>query len=128
MPDWIRSAQPFLIILIMYWFISHQTAQELERVFSHSEASSTTSIHAACGLASARNPPLRIQVGGGPEPPKQREERHDDYYANVGDAIRTLREDVPTLFTSELTCAPTSLSTAVARYWCLMVCIAQAPQ
>ena len=49
--------------------------------------------------------PLRIQVGGGPEPPKQREERSDDYYANVGDAIRTLREDVPDLFKSDLNCA-----------------------
>jgi hypothetical protein len=50
---------------------------------------------------------LKVQVGGKPEPPKHksREERHDDFYANVGDAIRTLREDVPTLFKRELNCA-----------------------
>jgi hypothetical protein len=50
----------------------------------------------------------QVQVGGGPEPPKsrQREDRQDDFYANVGDAIRTLREDVPTLFSKELNCAP----------------------
>jgi hypothetical protein len=44
-----------------------------------------------------------VQVGG-PEPPKSRE-RHDDFYANVGDAIRTLRDDVPTLFKSDINCA-----------------------
>lgn len=32
-------------------------------------------------------------------------EKCPDYYANVGDAIRTLREDVPALFERELNCA-----------------------
>jgi hypothetical protein len=36
-------------------------------------------------------------------PPEQRE-RTPDYYANVGDAIRTLREDIPQLFSRELNC------------------------
>jgi hypothetical protein len=36
-------------------------------------------------------------------PPDQRE-RSPDYYANVGDAIRTLREDIPLLFERELNC------------------------
>jgi hypothetical protein len=54
---------------------------------------------------------LRVQVGGGPEPPKQKErhEKADDFYANVGDAIRTLREDVPTCLRRELNCAIPSL-------------------
>jgi len=36
-------------------------------------------------------------------PPDQRE-KTPDYYANVGDAIRTLREDIPLLFEKELNC------------------------
>lgn len=36
-------------------------------------------------------------------PPDQRE-KSPDYYANVGDAIRTLREDIPLLFERELNC------------------------
>lgn len=105
-----------------------RVVQELERVYSHEDATSTErpyvfvawAMPSLSGLrvvlpgedASA----LRVQVGGGPKPPTQKEqkgeERHDDYYANVGDAIRTLREDVPTLFTSKLNCAPFS--------WCLL--------
>jgi hypothetical protein len=46
-----------------------------------------------------------VQVGGPPEPPKSKEERKEDFYANVGDAIRTLREDVPTCLKSEMNCA-----------------------
>lgn len=32
------------------------------------------------------------------------QERTPDYFANVGDAIRTLREDIPSLFEQELNC------------------------
>ncbi len=31
-------------------------------------------------------------------------ERSEDYFANVGDAIRCLREDIPALFERELNC------------------------
>jgi hypothetical protein len=98
------------------------TLQELERVYSHQDATSTEcpdefvawAFLSLSGLrvvlAGEDASVLRVQVGGGPKPPTQKkqkgEERHDDYYANVGDAIRTLREDVPTLFTSKLNCAP----------------------
>ena len=34
----------------------------------------------------------------------QNRQRRDDFYANVGDAIRTLREETPLLFQQELTC------------------------
>ena len=34
----------------------------------------------------------------------QNKQRRDDFYANVGDAIRTLREETPLLFQQELTC------------------------
>ena len=34
----------------------------------------------------------------------------DNYYANVGYAIRTLRDDIPLLFMRELNCEPRSLS------------------
>jgi hypothetical protein len=41
------------------------------------------------------------------EPPQQRDkQKHADYYANVGDAIRTLRDDIPLLFAKELNCEP----------------------
>ncbi len=41
------------------------------------------------------------------EKPSQREKNQDrspDYFANVGDAIRTLREDIPLLFEREISC------------------------
>jgi len=37
-------------------------------------------------------------------PTKGPGEKSPDYYANVGDAIRTLREDVPRLFEQDLNC------------------------
>jgi hypothetical protein len=37
-------------------------------------------------------------------PPPDQRERSPDYYANVGDAIRTLREDIPLLFERDLNC------------------------
>jgi hypothetical protein len=39
------------------------------------------------------------------KPPKSKsQEKSPDYYANVGDAIRTLREDIPKLFEEDLNC------------------------
>lgn len=32
------------------------------------------------------------------------ESKKDDYYANMGDAIRTLREDIPQMFRKDLNC------------------------
>jgi hypothetical protein len=37
-------------------------------------------------------------------PTKGSGEKSPDYYANVGDAIRTLREDIPRLFEQDLNC------------------------
>jgi hypothetical protein len=37
-------------------------------------------------------------------PTKGPGEKSPDYYANVGDAIRTLREDIPLLFKQDLNC------------------------
>jgi hypothetical protein len=37
-------------------------------------------------------------------PTKGPGEKSPDYYANVGDAIRTLRDDIPDLFTQDLNC------------------------
>ena len=45
---------------------------------------------------------FRVQLGE-PQPPQQ-EDKHKDYYANVGDCIRTLREDIPLLFSKDLNC------------------------
>ena len=44
-----------------------------------------------------------VQVGP-PAPPGQKGQKHSDYYANVGDAIRTLRDDIPQLFAKDLDC------------------------
>jgi hypothetical protein len=43
------------------------------------------------------------------EPPKQKDDKRQDFYANVGDAIRTLREDIPLLFQQDLNCELCSL-------------------
>ena len=98
--------------------------QELERAFTCQYAASDDPMQQTCapwlGVPSGSDPPmwpespvLRVQVGGGPEPPKQKErqEKHDDFYANVGDAIRTLREDVPSCLRSDLNCAALLLRT-----------------
>lgn len=45
---------------------------------------------------------FKVQLDESPPPPGK--ERSPDYYANVGDAIRTLREDIPVLFYKELNC------------------------
>lgn len=54
-------------------------------------------------------PARRAALASGPPPqqqqtPPDQRERSPDYYANVGDAIRTLREDIPQLFDRELNC------------------------
>ena len=44
------------------------------------------------------------------EPPTPRgKQKNSDFYANVGDAIRTLREDIPLLFEREFDCELTFL-------------------
>jgi hypothetical protein len=43
-----------------------------------------------------------VQLNEPPKPPGR--DKHQDFYANVGDAIRTLREDIPLLFVKELNC------------------------
>ena len=45
----------------------------------------------------------------------QNRQRRDDFYANVGDAIRTLREETPLLFQQELTCEWAERSAASMR-------------
>ncbi len=51
---------------------------------------------------------LAVKLEESPSSLKQQEEerrKRQDYYANVGDAIRTLREEIPLLFWHDLTCA-----------------------
>lgn len=45
-----------------------------------------------------------VQLSGPPGSPKSKEKK-EDFYANVGDAIRTLREDVPTCLKDDINCA-----------------------
>ena len=66
-------------------------------------------------LASARGDgggaaPSRLGVQLNEPPPRQQqsgdeEQRDKDFFANVGDAIRTLRDDYPLLFAKDLDCA-----------------------
>eukprot|EP00892_Ulva_mutabilis_P009650 jgi/Ulvmu1/7057/UM033_0117.1 len=42
-----------------------------------------------------------VQLSGPPGPPKSKDKK-EDFYANVGDAIRTLREDVPTCLKDDI--------------------------
>lgn len=44
-----------------------------------------------------------VQLSGPPGPPKSKDKK-EDFYANVGDAIRTLREDVPTCLKDDINC------------------------
>lgn len=51
--------------------------------------------------------PLRVQLNEPPPRPPQHQdggERDKEFFANVGDAIRTLREDYPMLFVKNLNC------------------------
>ena len=50
---------------------------------------------------------LLVQLNDAPESIKEKEDRRkrQDFYANAGDAIRTLREDIPRLFMRDFTCA-----------------------
>ena len=50
---------------------------------------------------------LQVRLDDPLESVKEKEERRrlQDYYANVGDAIRTLRDEIPRLFAQDLTCA-----------------------
>eukprot|EP00959_Pyramimonas_sp_CCMP1952_P196880 4116505-Pyramimonas_sp.AAC.2 len=42
--------------------------------------------------------------GAGPPSPEDNRGKADDFYVNVGDAIRTLRRELPTIFHEDLTC------------------------
>lgn len=56
-------------------------------------------------VQSPRQPLAVLQVETPPKSPTQRKkhvEKSSDYFANVGDAIRTLREDIPMLFQKDL--------------------------
>ena len=49
---------------------------------------------------------LSVKLDDPPESVKERDERRkrQEYYANVGDAIRTLREEIPLVFVQDFTC------------------------
>lgn len=48
--------------------------------------------------------PTRYAVTTDEKPKAKSNERSPDFYANLGDVIRTLREDIPELFERELNC------------------------
>jgi hypothetical protein len=91
-----------------------------ERLY-HLSSSSSSNSDAAGGLSSAQDLWLRglflVSVDDKPRtslPPPQKGsggggDKSPDYYANVGDAIRTLREDIPLLFKQDLNCERGSL-------------------
>jgi hypothetical protein len=54
------------------------------------------------GATPSVRPYFEVQVDE--PPPPQQKDKSADYYANVGDAIRALRDDIPLLFQRELNC------------------------
>lgn len=68
------------------------------RLLPASSASSSGGSSSQLGVQLNDPPPRQQQPGGG----LGGEERDKDFFANVGDAIRTLREDYPLLFAKEL--------------------------
>jgi hypothetical protein len=58
---------------------------------------------AAAPLASSLTQ-LGVRLNEPPSKPPQQEERDKEFFANVGDAIRSLREDYPLLFVKDLNC------------------------
>ena len=64
---------------------------------------------------------FKVQVDEPPAPPGS--QKSPDYYANVGDAIRTLRDDIPSLFEKDLNCKfdfilnKLSIFTVVCYFW-----------
>lgn len=67
--------------------------QRLERAFGR---------HAKAGM---QHGPHVLAVALDNKPPKtKKDQRTPDYYANVGDAVRTLRDEIPLLFINDLTC------------------------
>ena len=57
-------------------------------------------------IAEQADTQLAVQLDDPPDAVKEREERRkrQEFYANVGDAIRTLREEIPLLFVRDFTC------------------------
>lgn len=46
----------------------------------------------------------RTEFSTEPSSPGPENDKDDDYYANMGDALRTLRDDIPHLFKKDLNC------------------------
>ncbi|CAM8882491.1 unnamed protein product [Rhodiola kirilowii] len=54
-------------------------------------------------LTSIQTPPVRgVQVNDPPSGQDNKQQQKDDFYVNLGLAVRTLREDMPLLFTKDL--------------------------
>lgn len=99
---------------------SHQaidvaTRLALERLYHsvearrcHPRSSSTKRVHHQLNSPETQQLDLLyLQAQDQKNPLSQRlknQERQPDFYANVGDAIRTLREDIPLLFQKDLNC------------------------
>lgn len=65
----------------------------LERLYASEEQPATSWLSA----------PMMVTLDERPQV-KRNQDRSPDYFANVGDAIRTLREDYPSLFYKDLNC------------------------
>lgn len=75
----------------------------LERLYQISEATRDSSA-ALVPFSSLWMPGLFLITVDDKPPRQKNKEKCPDYYANVGDAIRTLRDDIPHLFDEELNC------------------------
>lgn len=54
----------------------------------------------------AQAPPQQQQQQQAPRPPGKDPKQREEFYANIGEAIRTLKREIPQLFQKDLTCEP----------------------
>lgn len=78
--------------------VAHECIRELETSTSrHIEALEDTVL-----VPIKANEAKLAECSGKQGSPSPQNDKNDDYYANMGDALRTLREDIPQLFRKEL--------------------------
>ena len=66
------------------------------------EAASSTMLPVQVNQRPAQAPPQQQQQA--PRPPGNDPKKREEFYANIGDAIRTLKKEIPQLFQKDLTC------------------------
>ena len=74
------------------------------------EAASSTVLPVQVNQRPAQAPPQQQQQQQAPRPPGNDPKKREEFYANIGDAIRTLKKEIPQLFQKDLTCKSSQCS------------------